>query len=126
MLSEEVTLSKLYLHPSEKGPTLKGKKMLLLGANPFLLEQAPFHMGFDVQKGKQEDTRVVSLGRNGRKIYQVYPILLSYLQTYKNPSTAYCDGHGQSRPNKQHMIRLHGCPADPCNLVFCHKGFIKF
>ena len=37
-LSREVTLSKLFCFPSEKGSALKGKNLLLMGANPFFLE----------------------------------------------------------------------------------------
>ena len=33
---------------SEKGPTLKGKKLLPLGASSFLLEQTPFQKGVEI------------------------------------------------------------------------------
>ena len=36
--SEEATPSKLFCIPSEKGSTLKGKNLLPMGANSFLLE----------------------------------------------------------------------------------------
>ena len=37
------------------------KKKLPVGANSFLLEKTPFQNGYDVQKSKQEVTKVVSL-----------------------------------------------------------------
>ena len=37
-ISGEVTQTKLLCIPSEKGSTLKGKNLLLMGANSFLLE----------------------------------------------------------------------------------------
>ena len=41
----EVTLSKLFCLPSEKGSAVKAKNLLSLGANSFLLEQTPFQKG---------------------------------------------------------------------------------
>ena len=52
-LSGVATLSKLFCLPSEKGSTLKGKNLLPLGANSFLLEYTPFQKGLSVQVSKQ-------------------------------------------------------------------------
>ena len=38
ILSGDAVLSTLFLLPSEKGPTLKGKNLLPVGADSFLLE----------------------------------------------------------------------------------------
>ena len=46
-LSGEATLLKCFYHPSENGSTIKGKNLLLLGANSFLLELTLFQ-----KKGK--------------------------------------------------------------------------
>ena len=45
--------------PSFKGSTLKGKDLLLIGANPFLLELTRKSVG--MQKSKREITKFVSL-----------------------------------------------------------------
>ena len=66
-LSREKTLSKQFYLPSEKGSTLKGKNLLPLGANSFLLEQTPFQKGYGKQESKLEVIKVVSLVKNGRK-----------------------------------------------------------
>ena len=47
MLSGEATVKLFYL-PSGKGSNLKGKNLLSLGANSFLLEYTPFQKGIDV------------------------------------------------------------------------------
>ena len=60
-LSGEVTLSKVFCLPSEKGSTLKGKNLLPVGANSFLLELIPFQKGFNLLEHKEEVTKVVSL-----------------------------------------------------------------
>ena len=59
-------LSKLFYLPSEKVSTLKGKNLLPLGANSFLLEKTPFHKGLGVQESKKEITDNVTLGGNDR------------------------------------------------------------
>ena len=53
--------------PSGKESTLKGKNLLLRGANSFLLEWTPFEKRISVQDSKQEITKVVSHVKNGRK-----------------------------------------------------------
>ena len=58
--SGEATLS-IYGTPSEKESTLKGKNLLPMGANSFLLEWTHFQMGLGVLESKQEVTKVVSL-----------------------------------------------------------------
>ena len=55
-----VTLSKLFCLFSEKGSTLKGKNLLPMGVNYFLLEWTPFQKGFVVQKCKKEATKAES------------------------------------------------------------------
>ena len=50
----EGKLSKLFCFPSEKWSTLKGKNLLLLGPNSFLLEKTPFQKGIDVQKANRK------------------------------------------------------------------------
>ena len=52
---------------SEEGSTLKGKSLLPLGANSFLLEKIQFQKGLCVQESKQEITKVVSLLKYGGK-----------------------------------------------------------
>ena len=58
-LADFQPLSNLFYFPSEKGSSLKGKNLLPLGANSFLLEQIPFEKG--VQERKQEVTKTLSL-----------------------------------------------------------------
>ena len=43
--------------PSEKGSTLKGKNLLPLGANSFLLGQTPFQKSPGVKESKEEDIK---------------------------------------------------------------------
>ena len=64
-LIREATLSNCFCLPSEMGSTLKGKNLLPLGPDSFLLEQTPFWKGLRVQKSKQEVAKVVSLVQNG-------------------------------------------------------------
>ena len=45
---------------SEKGSPLKGKDLLPVGANPFLLEYTPFKQWFCAQECSHEVTKVVS------------------------------------------------------------------
>ena len=52
---------KIVLLPSEKWSILKGKNLLPLGANSFLLEWTHFQKGLGVQERKSKVTRVVSL-----------------------------------------------------------------
>ena len=74
-LSWETTLSKFFWLPSEKGSTLKGKSLLPMGANSFLLEQIHLQKGLVEQKSKQKIMKVVSLVKMA-EIYQVYPFIL--------------------------------------------------
>ena len=46
-------------NPSEKGSTLNGKNLLLLGANFFHLEYTPFRKGLMCRGCKQKGTKVV-------------------------------------------------------------------
>ena len=64
----------------KKRSTLKGKNLLPLEANSFLLEY-PFQKGFGVWKSKQDITEVVSLVKNGRKSTKSIHIHLT--RTYK-------------------------------------------
>ena len=66
-LYRKLTLAILFLLLSEKGSTLKGKNLLPLGANSFLLEQTLFQKGTGVPESKQEVTKVVFLVKNSRK-----------------------------------------------------------
>ena len=50
---------------SEKRSTLKGKNLLPLGANSFLLEHTSFQKRLVVQESKQEVSKVVFLVQNG-------------------------------------------------------------
>ena len=74
-LSWETTLSKFFWLPSEKGSTPKGKNLLPMGANSFLLEQIHLQKGLVEQKSKQKIMKVVSLVKMA-EIYQVYPFIL--------------------------------------------------
>ena len=56
-----VPLPKQFSLPSEKDCALKGKNLLPVGANSFLLEQTPFQKETDVHESKQEVTDIVSL-----------------------------------------------------------------
>ena len=67
----EATMWKLFCVPSEKGSILIEKNLLRMGANSFLLEKTPFQKRIGVQESKQEVTKVVSLVRNGGKVYSV-------------------------------------------------------
>ena len=58
---------KTFCLPSEKGSTQKGKNLLPLGANSFLLELTPIRNGVDVQESKQEVTEIAYLAKNGLK-----------------------------------------------------------
>ena len=65
-LSGETALTKCFFYlPSEMGSTLKGKNLLPLGANSFLVEESPFQKGFVVQTNKQEVSKIVSLVKKG-------------------------------------------------------------
>ena len=46
---------------SEKGSALKGKNLLPLGANSFLLDETLFQKGLGMQESKKEVTKVVFL-----------------------------------------------------------------
>ena len=48
---------------SEQESTLKGRNLLPMGANSFLLEKTPFQKGSSVQESKQEVTEVISLAK---------------------------------------------------------------
>ena len=58
--------------PSEKESSLKGKNLLPLGANSFLLQLTTFQKGPCAQESKQEVIEVVCLVKNFWKIYQAY------------------------------------------------------
>ena len=73
-LSEE-NLSKFLCLSSEKDSTLKGKNLLLLGANSFLLKRTPSQKGAWCA-GRQ--TKVVSLVKR-QKITQVYSVPLKFM-----------------------------------------------
>ena len=47
------TPSKLFLSPSTKDSSLKGKNFHQEGANPYLLEQTPFQMGIAVHTSRE-------------------------------------------------------------------------
>ena len=49
LFSGNVTLSKLFLCPPEKGSTLKGKNLLSMGANSFFKSRPLFQKGLGVQ-----------------------------------------------------------------------------
>ena len=75
-LSGVITLSTLFLPPFRKGIYFKRKKKLLLVRAFFSFRVDPFSEGFGVQERKQEVAKVASLVKDGRKIYQVYPVPL--------------------------------------------------
>ena len=50
-----------FCFPSEKRSTLKGRNLLPLGANFFLLEKTPFQKGIGVLESKQEVMKVMAL-----------------------------------------------------------------
>ena len=54
-LSLGTTLSKLFLFPSEKGCTLKGKSLLPLGSKLFPFRVYHFQKGLGVQASKQKE-----------------------------------------------------------------------
>ena len=60
IMSEEVTVKQFCLL-LKKGSTLKGKNLLPLGANSFLLEKTPFQKGPGLQESEQKVTKVGSL-----------------------------------------------------------------
>ena len=66
-LKGEITKWKMFLLPSKKGSTLKGKNLLPAGANSFLLVYTLFWKDPDEQGSKEEIKKVVSLVQNGRK-----------------------------------------------------------
>ena len=68
-LSKKAALSKLFLSPSGKGSTLKGKNFLPVGANSFLLESTPFQKGNSAEESKLEVMKVFPLVQNGLKFY---------------------------------------------------------
>ena len=55
----------------EKGITLKGKNLLPLGTNSFLLKRTPYQNRKGVQKSKQEVTNVF-LVKKCRQVHQMY------------------------------------------------------
>ena len=69
-LSKKAALSKLFLSPSGKGSTLKGKNFFLpVGANSFLLESTPFQKGDSAEESKLEVIKVFPLVQNGLKFF---------------------------------------------------------
>ena len=71
-LSREETLSALFCLPPEKGSSLKGKNLLPMGANSFLLKLTPFQKGCNVLESKQEVTEVVSLVKIAENLSNVF------------------------------------------------------
>ena len=61
-VSGKATLSKQFCLPSENGSTLKGKNLLKLVANSFLLEKTPFPKELEMQE------------KGNHKIYLPYQI----------------------------------------------------
>ena len=55
-------MQKLFCLPSEKASPLKGKNLLLLGANSFLLE-IPFQKGVDMRESKEK--KITGFVRSG-------------------------------------------------------------
>ena len=73
-----VTLSKLFLPPSEKGYTFKRKNLLPRGANSFLLKKTTFQNGTRALESKQKVTEVISLIQMVENLPSLYsPINLS-------------------------------------------------
>ena len=66
-LSGDATLSSLFLSPSEKWSTLRGKNLLPLGANSFLYRIDPFSEGEFHAMNKEEVTEIVSYCKNGEQ-----------------------------------------------------------
>ena len=75
-------LSKLSCHLSEKGPTLKGKNLLPVGANSFLFEKTPFRKGTGVEDRKRSHKSCVLYPSVRIQI----PILLSQSTYISNPT----------------------------------------
>ena len=71
-LSREKTLSALFCLPPEKGSNLKGKNLLPLGANSFLLKLIPFQKGSNMLESKQEVTEVDSLVKIAENLSSVF------------------------------------------------------
>ena len=77
---------KIVYFPSENWSPLKGKNLLPLGANSFLLEKTLLSEGLFWCEGKQTGShRNCHPCINGRKMYQVYPVPLTniYLLQYQ-------------------------------------------
>ena len=66
-----VTLSKLFCLFSEKGSTLKGKNLLPMGVNYFLLEWTPFQKGYKNAKRKPQKLNLVKNDRKATKCVQL-------------------------------------------------------
>ena len=66
-------LSKFHCSPSKKESTLKGKTLLPVGANSFLLDQTPSHEGLGAQETKQIAAKVISLVKHGGKSTKCIP-----------------------------------------------------
>ena len=71
IFSREITLSNLILSSSEKGSTLKGKNLLPVGANSFLLEETLFGMGLSTRKQPGSHRSYLPC-EEWQKIYHVY------------------------------------------------------
>ena len=67
-------MPKKFLLPTDKRSTLKGKNLLPLGANSFLLEWTLFQKGLGEQECKQEVTKVVSLVKHNRNSHSLNTI----------------------------------------------------
>ena len=68
-------LSKLFCFPSKKGSTLKGKNLLSVRANSFLLESTHLRMESHVQIKQSGSHKAVSLSGNGGKSFNLlYPV----------------------------------------------------
>ena len=66
-LSGEVSLTKMFRLPSEKGVCSKRKEFAPMGSKFFPFRVDAFSEGLSLQEFKQEDTKVVSLVQNGRE-----------------------------------------------------------
>ena len=68
------TLSKVFYNPTVEGSTLKGKNLLLKGANSFLLEKTPFSNWLRVQESKQAVRIFAFVRKNGGKTCVFSPL----------------------------------------------------
>ena len=70
-LSKEITLSKLFKLPAEKGSKVKGKNLFPTASISFLLKLTPFQKGTGVQLKQRESEKLFPLSKSAENFSSV-------------------------------------------------------